>query len=170
MPPKPGRSPSFTSGSANTVEECEVAILAAQGMTYVAMHMHKDPEKMQVSPLHGHEALEAVKGFYEDAIDRLGASGFASEKIWLDPGIGFGKDDAANLKLIQHSLQESHKFNLLLGISRKSFMGRLLSVEDPQDRDPPSKMLEACFMMMGAKCIRTHDVASLDQIRKLILS
>ena len=81
-------------------------------------------------------------------------------KVFLDPGIGFGKDDSANLHLLQRSMKSS-TFPLLVGLSRKSFIGRLLDIEKPLDRDPPSKMLEISLLMSGVKIIRTHEVEQL---------
>ncbi|SMF69892.1 dihydropteroate synthase [Pseudobacteriovorax antillogorgiicola] len=145
-----------------------LAVLAKQSMIYIAMHMHKDPKQMQTAPLKGDEAIGEIDSFYDSVSGRLRRAGFADDSIWFDPGIGFGKDDAANLKLIKHSLQHGSQHHLLLGISRKSFMGRLLGLDDPIDRDPPSKMLETCFLMMGIKCIRTHDVEKLSHIKRLL--
>ena len=59
--------------------------------------------------------------------------------MFLDPGIGFGKDDSANLSLISKSMEEANNLPLLVGISRKSFLGRLLGIDDPLDRDPPQR-------------------------------
>ena len=149
-------------------DEPTLRVLAEQGLIYVAMHMHRSPGDMQMSPLSGKEAVIQVQGFYDNVEQKLKNAGFEKSKIWLDPGIGFGKDDEANLKLLQQSLAIGSDKNILLGISRKSFMGRLLDLDNPLDRDPPSKMLEATFLMCGIKCIRTHDVKRLSRIRSLL--
>ena len=60
-------------------------LLADQGLTYVAMHMHKQPDKMQMQPLLGVEAVEDVKSFYKETLEKLKAAGFSENKIWLDP-------------------------------------------------------------------------------------
>lgn len=145
-----------------------LAYLASRGVTYVAMHMHKDPMQMQIHPLRGDEAVAEVSKFYLETEEALRLAGFQDQQIWLDPGIGFGKDDAANLKLLRTCLMEVETRNILIGISRKSFLGRLLQLDNPMDRDPPSKILEMCFLFAGVKCVRTHDVKVLKEIRDLL--
>ena len=68
------------------------------------------------------------KGLYSDYSTLLEV-GFDKSKVFLDPGIGFGKDDSANLHLLQRSMKEASTFPLLVGLSRKSFIGRLLDIE-----------------------------------------
>ena len=89
-------------------------------------------------------------------------------KVFLDPGIGFGKDDSANLYLIERCMKEALTIPLLVGLSRKSFIGRLLDLEEPLDRDPPSKMLEISLMMSGVEIVRTHEVKQLAYMKNLL--
>lgn len=142
-------------------------LLSSRGLVYLAMHMHRDPESMQRDPLDAPLALEKVSAFYSKTQERLGRAGFQADKIWLDPGIGFGKTDRANLQLIKHSMDWASQLPLVLGISRKSFIGRLLQIEAVMDRDPPSKMLEFSLLLAGVKAIRTHDVLRLKALRDL---
>ena len=141
--------------------------LAAAGVGYCAMHMHRNPELMQVSPLEPEQALREVGDFYQKTYSHLKNCGFSDDKIWLDPGIGFGKTDTANLQLIQQATEMASQYPIAIGISRKSFMGRLLGIQSPLDRDGPSKMLEFSLMHSGIGMIRTHDVASLAKIKKI---
>ncbi len=150
---------------------CDLAtleLIAEKKCSYLAMHMHKTPSHMQLEPLDGPQALAELEKFYESTFQRLRDVGFASDKIWLDPGIGFGKTDRANLQLIRQALAKAEEYQVVLGVSRKSFLGRLLDVPDPLDRDPPSKMLEFSFLLMGIKAIRTHDVKRLRMMRDLL--
>jgi dihydropteroate synthase len=130
--------------------------------------MHQLPDSMQRDPLDGNEAIDHVHKFFEKATDRLRSAGFTDEKIWLDPGIGFGKTDQGNIRLLKYTMLHAQNYQLVVGISRKSFIGRLLGVEDPVQRDQPSKMLELGLMLAGVKVIRTHNVKMLSQIRTLI--
>lgn len=139
--------------------------LAAQDMTYIAMHMHQTPSTMQIKPLDGQEAVDKVEVFYTSALDRLKRCGFSEDRIWLDPGIGFGKTDCANIALIKFSMERAKKWPIVVGVSRKSFIGRLLGIDNPKERDHPSKMLELALMLAPVKAIRTHDVAKLRLIR-----
>jgi dihydropteroate synthase len=136
--------------------------------TYLGMHMHLGPRSMQQTPLGAAEASAAVRAYYAVTRDRLQKLGFKPDKIWLDPGIGFGKTDAANLYLIREALEEAGRTPLVMGISRKSFIGRILDIDRPEDRDGPSKMLELSFLYAGVKAIRTHNVKHLRRIRDLI--
>lgn len=145
-----------------------LSYLASKGISYIAMHMHREPECMQAEPLQPQLAISLVRDFFAAAHNRLAGAGFANEKIWLDPGIGFGKSDAANLSLLQLSMSLASEHNLVVGISRKSFIGRLLDIESPVQRDAPSKMLELGLILAGVRVIRTHDVKRLDLIRQLL--
>lgn len=149
-------------------DDASLAAWAQAGRSYIAMHMHRDPQNMQIEPLEADAALQAVHSFYERTTQKLQGLGFASERIWLDPGIGFGKTDQANLYLIRDSLEKAKSLSLVLGISRKSFLGRLLGIEKAADRDSASKMLELNFLFAGVHAIRTHEVKSLRQLRDLL--
>jgi dihydropteroate synthase len=143
--------------------------LAKRGLTYWAMHMHRDPAEMHKDPLDAAEALRAVAVFYEKTQATLMELGFTKERIWLDPGVGFGKTDRANVQVIGQALAESVHYEIVLGISRKSFIGRLLGITDPKERDAPSKMLELSFLLAGVRGVRTHDVARLKKLRDLVV-
>jgi dihydropteroate synthase len=142
--------------------------LALQNKIYLAMHMHGTPETMQQQALDGPTALSEISRFYRETRERLLRAGFKWENIWLDPGIGFGKSDQANLQLIRQAIGRAQDEPVVLGISRKSFLGRLLDLEIPETRDAPSKMLELAFLMAGVQAIRTHDVRRLKRIRDLL--
>lgn len=143
-------------------------VLSSRGLVYLAMHMHRDPMSMQRDPLDAPLALESVAKFYEETQVVLQRAGFAKEQIWLDPGIGFGKTDRANLLLIKQSMEWATRLPLVLGVSRKSFIGRLLHIDEAKDRDAPSKMLELSLILAGVKAIRTHDVLHLKTLRDLV--
>lgn len=142
--------------------------LASQSATYLAMHMHLSPETMQQDPLMGSSAVADVGLFYENTTKFLMDCGFDKKNIWLDPGIGFGKDDKANLLLLEQTYRLTSQFQIALGVSRKSFIGRLLNIDRPQDRDPATKMLEFSFLAHNIKAIRTHEVQSLAKMRGLL--
>ena len=141
---------------------------AKQGRTYLGMHMHRDPQTMQTNPLGPKEASAAVSAYFDSTRGRLKSLGFPLDKIWLDPGIGFGKTDAANLYLMREAIDGAQSIPLVLGVSRKSFLGRILDIDQPEDRDAPSKMLELSFLYAGVKAIRTHNVKHLKRLKDLI--
>ncbi|RYZ55642.1 MAG: hypothetical protein EOP07_13815, partial [Proteobacteria bacterium] len=128
----------------------------------------KDPSSMQNEPLGVEQVKTAIDSFYRSTAARLVHLGFDRDKIWLDPGIGFGKNDAANLYLIRDAMQRAAETPIALGISRKSFIGRLLDIESPLERDAPSKMLELAFLFSGVKAVRTHNVKHLYRLKNLL--
>jgi dihydropteroate synthase len=143
--------------------------LAAAGKTeYIAMHMAGTPDTMQKAPLRASDATKEVESFFATAKQELLEAGFVPEQIWLDPGIGFGKTDAANLNLMAETVPWSRKYNIALGISRKSWLGRTLDIACPTDRDKASKTMEFGLWIAGAKLIRTHDVKGLSVFRTLL--
>lgn len=151
-------------------EEGILRHLAQKGIGYIAMHMHERPEIMQRQPLDAAEALVHVEQFYRETHQRLLCCGFPAKKIYLDPGICFGKTDAANMQLMAQAMNAARRFNILLGISRKSFLGRLMDRPVPLERDDVSKGLELGFMMGGIQMIRTHNVKPLVKMRQLLRS
>lgn len=142
--------------------------ISQKNIKYIAMHMHKSPKNMQDEPLCSENALDKVTKFYDDTVLKLQDLGFQKDHILLDPGIGFGKDDSANLKLLKNCHYHPLKQQFVVGISRKSFFGRLLGIKNPLDRDPVSKMLELSLMMAGVYAIRTHEVGSLKNLKNLL--
>ena len=108
---------------------------------------------------------EVVSNFFSHYSKRLDSCGFSKEKIFFDPGVGFGKTDRANYSLMNEIKNYSKDYQVLVGISRKSFFGRTLDIENPMDRDKPSKVLEVALSFLGAKIIRTHDVKGLVRLR-----
>ena len=96
---------------------------------YVLMHMQGTPQTMQQNPVYA-DVTGEVRRFFSDGLNRLSAAGVKPERVVLDVGIGFGKTLAHNLELLA-ALGDFTKLErpLLLGVSRKSFIGRLLGVE-----------------------------------------
>lgn len=137
---------------------------AQKNVKYCAMHMHGTPGNMQDSPLGKEDALREVEEFFAYALTKLKDYGFDPDNCYLDPGVGFGKSDAANIALIQNSHRFSDCYNLLCGISRKSFMGRLFNIDTPNERDVLSKAFEIALIEQKVQIIRTHNVKMLTEI------
>ncbi len=142
--------------------------LAERGHHYIAMHMQGQPASMQNQALARDAACDAWRQFSTECSQALRSAGFSDERIWLDPGIGFGKTDAANLALLQACMQDSGAVQYAVGISRKSILGRLLELDDPLQRDDSSKALELGLMLAGIGMIRTHEVRRLARMRRLL--
>jgi dihydropteroate synthase len=139
------------------------------------MHMHGNPQTMQVQPMAGDAAqtVAAVRAFLGEQRDALVARGVAPERIVLDPGIGFGKTVAQNFALLarQRDLLALGQ-PLLLGWSRKSALGAVLADEaghplPPDARDTASVAAALLAIERGARIVRVHDVAATVQAVKI---
>ena len=124
------------------------------------MHMHRDPQTMQVMPMVG-DVLAPVVDFLRDRAAALTALGVDPTRILLDPGIGFGKTVAQNFSLLsrQHELL-GLGFPLLAGWSRKSSLGAVIGRENPADRVAASVAAALLAVERGARVVRVHDVAA----------
>ena len=131
--------------------------VARYGAGYVCMHMRGRPRTMQRRPVY-RDVVGEVERFFEERLGRLVASGVSREQVILDVGIGFGKTVRHNLKLIREMASFTKaKRPLLLGVSRKSFIGRLLRVE--AGGRLAGSLACACWAVgAGVQLIRVHDV------------
>jgi dihydropteroate synthase len=141
----------------------EMAPLCAErGATVVLMHMLGDPRTMQDDPRYEDVVVE-VKAFLAERLEAAVAAGIAEERIWLDPGIGFGKTAEHNMELLRR-LAELRELGrpLVIGTSRKSFIGRLdgSAAGERLGGTIASSVLAA---VEGAKVLRVHDVAEMRQ-------
>ena len=132
--------------------------VAEFGAGYVVMHMQGTPQTMQVDPTY-REVTREVLEFFEDRLEHLNRAGIPSNQVVLDVGLGFGKSLEHNLQLLA-ALESFTKLKrpLLLGASRKSFIGRLHSVQTAE-RLPGSLACACLAVEAGVQIIRTHDVA-----------
>lgn len=130
---------------------------------YVLMHARATPKDMQ-SPEHldyPDGVYEAVDQFFDDAIAQLFDLGFGEDQLVIDPGFGFAKSVEHNYELMQQfSLFATSGINTLVGVSRKSFIGKAAQIENPLDRDPGTAALSAFLFLQGAHIHRVHNVAS----------
>lgn len=145
------------------------ATAAELGCEVVLMHMQGEPRTMQADP-HYDDVVAEVCAFLAARAQAAIAAGVAREKIWLDPGIGFGKRPEHNLALIAHLDQVAALgFPVLLGVSRKRFIAAL----DPaggaalDGRLPGSLASALAGVERGAGALRVHDVAETVQALKV---
>lgn len=136
----------------------------------VLMHMQGEPRTMQASPRYDNVVAE-VSAYLRGRLAAAEAAGIARECVVLDPGIGFGKTAAHNVELLANlpRLAEIGR-PLLVGLSRKSFLGRLLDIPDPAARGAASLAGLAYAALRGASILRVHDVKeSCDTLRLLAI-
>lgn len=142
-------------------------IVAEQHAGYIVMHAQGSPATMQVQPVYK-DVVRDIGGFFSERLGQLlNEVGVPMEQVVIDPGIGFGKTLEHNLTLLA-GLKTFTKWRrpLLVGVSRKSFIGDLLGAE-VQNRLPASLACAALAVGDGAHIIRTHDVAETVQAVRL---
>ena len=144
--------------AANREDDTMWRVVANAGAGYVAMHMQGTPQTMQACPAYV-DVVRDVEDFFCDRLRRLNAAGVTAEQVVLDVGIGFGKTLEQNLALLA-ALGSFTKLErpLLLGVSRKSFIGKLLGA-DVVERLPASLAAASLAVAAGVQIIRAHDVA-----------
>jgi len=141
-------------------------LCAERGATVVLMHMRGEPRTMQVDPVY-EEVVAEVRDFLAARLAAAVDAGIAAERVWLDPGIGFGKTEAHNLELLGR-LGELRALErpLVVGTSRKSFIGGVdgSGADGRLGGTIASSVIAAAA---GAEVLRVHDVAEMAQAIRL---
>ena len=142
-------------------ESLELA--ARAGVPVVLMHMRGEPRTMQRDPVYDDAALD-IYDWLAGRVAACEAAGIGRERIAVDPGIGFGKSLNHNLQLLdQLAIFHGLGCPLLLGVSRKSFIGKLSLEEPPKARMPGSLAAALAGVERGVQMLRVHDVAETRQ-------
>jgi dihydropteroate synthase len=133
-------------------------VVAEHGAGMVLMHMRGTPQTMQRDPRYG-DVAEEVTEELGDALGRAAAAGIPAERLVVDPGIGFGKTAAHNLELLGR-LEVLGRLGrpLLLGPSRKSFIGAVLGGIPAEERGTGTAAACVVGLLKGARVFRVHDV------------
>jgi dihydropteroate synthase len=141
-------------------------VAAEAGVAWVAMHMKGEPRTMQESPVYGDVARE-VRLFLVERAAAAQAGGV--KEVWVDPGIGFGKTLAHNLEVLGR-LGElvAEGFPVVVGTSRKSFIGHLTGGAPPDDRLEGSVATAVWAMTRGAAMVRAHDIPATVEAARLV--
>lgn len=134
-------------------------LVADRGVRCCLMHMRGEPRTMQDDP-HYDDVVSDVKAFLEERLTAAVAAGIPEEHVWLDPGIGFGKTTAHNLELLRR-LDELVAIGrpLVVGTSRKSFLGSLTGGRPVAGRLAATIATNVLALERGASVFRVHDVA-----------
>lgn len=136
-----------------------IELAASSDCGIVTMHMQGSPADMHVDPQYD-DVVTEVEAFLLQSAGRLVAAGVGEDRIAIDPGIGFGKRAEHSLILLAHlDRLASHGFPLMVGASRKGFLGRLVGSEDIESRDLGTAVTTALAYASGARLFRVHDVA-----------
>jgi len=134
--------------------------LCAEREVYLAlMHMQGEPETMQNNPVYSDVVAEVIE-FLRARVQAANEAGIHKNKLLVDPGIGFGKSSEHNLSILAHLKRVvTLGYPVLLGTSRKRFMGNLLNEAEPKNLVAATCSTTALAVQSGVKVFRVHDVA-----------
>jgi dihydropteroate synthase len=134
-------------------------VVAGTGSAMVLMHMLGSPKTMQDAPRYA-DVVAEVTGFLRERLEAAMFGGVEGDRLAVDPGIGFGKDLGHNLALLRSmpSLADLGA-PVVVGASRKRFLGVLTGVDEPRDRLEASVAAAVWCAANGADVVRVHDVA-----------
>ena len=133
-------------------------LAAESGAAFIIMHMQGTPRTMQTNP-HYDDVVVEVGEFFRQQYERALDCGIDPMALAFDPGIGFGKTLEHNLDLLRNLAQlRVDDRPLVVGVSRKSFLGKVIGSVDVADRIAPTVALTALLRERGADVIRVHDV------------
>jgi len=143
-----------------------IRIAIAHDAPVILMHMRKTPKDMQDEPVYD-DVIQEITDFLAERISWATEQGLARERIIVDPGLGFGKTVMHNLSILKHVRGfKNLGCPLLIGHSRKGFIGKLLDLET-QERDPATALISSYCATQGADILRVHDVKKTMQAVRL---
>ncbi len=157
----------------NDVTASLEAVAAETGAGWIAMHAGGPPKTMQIDPRYD-DVVAEVAGYLENAVER--ARGLGIERIWVDPGVGFGKTISHNLELVANFDRFVQIAPAVLAVSRKKSIGDLHALSDGVDAVDADDRLEGSVTMatwgvhMGADLVRVHDVRATVHAVRMVAS
>lgn len=147
-------------------DQAMASVVARSGAAVVLMHMRGTPQTMQQAPRYD-DVVKEVATFFHERIQAAGEAGISKTHIILDPGIGFGKLLEHNLKLLDRlSDLTNMSCPVLVGLSRKAFIGQLLD-RPAEHREWGTAAAVALAVDRGAAILRVHDVAMMAEVVKV---
>ncbi len=143
-------------------------ITSQYGAGIIIMHIKGTPKTMQKNP-HYDDLFGEISQFLFGQAEKAKAAGIPAEKIVIDPGIGFGKTFPDNLELLNRIPDfRAGGYPVLIGTSRKSFIGHYVDEPDPSRRDPGSYATFLWAALLGADILRVHDVCGTRQFFRML--
>ncbi|MEA2082161.1 MAG: dihydropteroate synthase [Elusimicrobiota bacterium] len=139
-------------------------LAAAAGLPVILMHIKGKPDTMQKGEIIYDDVVGSVKEYLSECVNRALSAGVEKDRIIIDPGIGFGKTVSHNLIILRRlrELKETG-FPLLAGVSRKSFIGKILGLPE-NDRLEGTAAAVTAAILNGADIIRVHDVKAMKRV------
>ena len=149
--------------TALTGDPDSLGLAAESGLPVVLMHMQGEPTAMQDDPRYEDAAVD-IHAYFTERVAACEKAGIGRERIAVDPGIGFGKTVGHNLEILSRlDLYKGIGCPVMLGVSRKSFIGKLSREEPPKDRIAGSIAAVLAAARQGVRLFRVHDVAETRQ-------
>lgn len=141
--------------------------IAEHGALCCLMHIQGTPQTMQQNPQYD-DVVRDICRYFEQRLALAERAGIPRDRIWLDPGIGFGKTVEHNLDILRR-LREFTVFGLplLIGTSRKSFIGKVLGDLPPEERLEGTAATVAVAIVNGANVVRVHDVRAMVRVARM---
>ena len=137
-----------------------LAVLRESGAEVVLMHRQGEPRTMQLAP-HYEDVVAEIAGYLVRRIECLEAAGIDRARMILDPGLGFGKTSAHNLAILRNLPAFTRLgCRLLIGHSRKSFLGEITGQREAQQRDLATALVSAFCAAQNVAILRVHNVAA----------
>ncbi len=146
--------------SAGTFDPQILAVAAEAEVPICLMHMRKKPKTMQTGEIVYNDVVSEIAAYLAARIEEAVKAGVSREKIIIDPGIGFGKTVEHNITIINElSRLKELGCPILIGTSRKSFIGKIMGLDNPKERLEGTLLTHYIAIKNGANIIRVHDVA-----------
>ena len=143
------------------------AVIAGMDAGLILMHMKGVPRTMQRSPVY-QDLIPEILTFLRHRVNKAHGEGVCPDRIIIDPGIGFGKTTEHNLKILRSlDLFRSLDKPILIGTSRKAFIGKILNLPNPDDRLEGTAATVAWAIAHGADIVRVHDVKAICQVAQM---
>jgi len=131
------------------------------------MHLPGRPRDLPANPVYA-DVVAEVLAFFTRQVAYAEAQGIRRDQLWLDPGLGFGKTAAHNLELLRRLPElKALGLPLVVGASRKKFLGKILGTDDPTDRKEGTAAAVALSIAGGADMVRVHDVREMARVAKV---
>ena len=154
--------------SAGRDDAAMLQFVAERHLPVVLMHMQGTPQTMQKRPSYG-DVVAEITAFLQERRDAAIAAGVAAHRILLDPGLGFGKTDSHNLTLLRETARLAAIGSpLVIGASRKAFIGRVTGEIEPMNRIFGTAAAVAWSVANGAGIVRVHDAGPMKRLIRMI--
>jgi dihydropteroate synthase len=154
--------------SGGTFDPLLLPTVAKLGVPIILMHLRGNPQTMQ-SLTQYDDLVKEIKDFLQDRVKQALQCGIAKENIIIDPGIGFAKTGEQNIELLRELGQfKELGWPILIGLSRKRFLGQITGKDQPKERIFGTAAACAIAIAKGADILRVHDVAEMVDVSKVV--